>query len=60
MKENLLNNDYVKALSLTGAISSVIFSIYRKSGLLKGVGNYFLFTITGALAGAAIYKITKK
>ena len=60
MKENVLNNKYVKVFGLTAGISSIFYSIYRKTTPLKGVGNYFLFTLTGTLVGASIYLMTKE
>ena len=60
MKQNALNNDYVKALGFIAGLSSIAFSIYRKTTFLKGVGNYFLFTISGSIIGAGIYQLTKK
>jgi hypothetical protein len=60
MKTNILNNNYVKTLGLIGAAGSIAFSIYRNSGLWKGVGNYFLFTVSGAIVGAGLYSITKQ
>lgn len=59
MKDNVLNNNWVKSLSLAGGLSAIVFSIIRKSGLKKGIGNYFLFTISGAIIGAGIYESVK-
>jgi hypothetical protein len=60
MNENFLNNKYVKILGATGAISSIVFSVSKKSGIKKGIGNYFLFTISGTILGISVYLIMKK
>jgi 1,4-dihydroxy-2-naphthoate octaprenyltransferase len=60
MEINRFNNKYTATLGLLGGAGGVIFSIMRKTGFWKGVGNYLVFTLAGSLLGMAIYAVQDK
>jgi hypothetical protein len=60
METTRYNNKYTATLGLLAGAGGVIFSIVKKTGFWKGVGNYFIFSLAGSLLGMAIYEIQNK
>ena len=60
MNKKLLTNKYTRSFGALGAVSGIVFSIYKKTGFWKGAGNYILFGLCGSLLGTSIYYMTKK
>lgn len=56
----ILDNKYTKTFTALGVVSGIGYSIFKKTGFLKGAGFYLLFGVAGSLIGTGINEIVKK
>lgn len=56
---NLTINKRIVGISQIGGLLGIIYSFQKKSGVLKGTGNYFVGTLAFGLGAMAYYNLKK-
>jgi hypothetical protein len=60
-KRNNMNVEQKKIIGISqiGGLLGILYSFQNKSGVLKGVGNYFIGTLTLGLGAMAYFNLKK-